>query len=130
AAPAQRVVDFLTGQSSTDLPRSSYPLGVTPSDLHEVLPPSITGPMKDALRDFDRKLAGFAGPQAILIAPETRTTSPIRFERTEDLQSTTLPGLYPIGEGAGYAGGIISSALDGLRAARAIAAGLPLQSCG
>lgn len=128
AAPAQRVTDFLARRASQDLPRSSYPLGITAADLHDVLPDAITGPMKEALRDFDRKLAGFAGGDAILVAPETRTTSPVRFARTDDLQSVSLPGLYPIGEGAGYAGGIISSALDGLRAARAIAGRAP--ACG
>ncbi len=125
AAPAQRVVDFLAGRASAEVPRSSYPLGITPVDLHEVLPDTVTGPMKHALRDFDKKLAGFAGGDGVLIAPETRTTSPVRFERTEDLQSVSLPGLVPVGEGAGYAGGIISSALDGLRAARALVAAAP-----
>ncbi len=122
AAPAQRVVDFLADRPSTDLPRTSYPMGVAPCDLRAVLPPLVVEGMKEALRAFDRKLPGFAGPDAVLIAPETRTTSPVRFLRDERQQSTTLRGLYPIGEGAGYAGGIVSSALDGLRAARAVTA--------
>jgi uncharacterized FAD-dependent dehydrogenase len=122
AAPAQRVVDFLADQPSTELPRTSYPLGVVPVDLRLVLPPSVVEGMKGALRAFDRKLPGFAGPDAVLIAPETRTTSPVRFLRDDQQQSTTVVDLYPIGEGAGYAGGIVSSALDGLRAARAVTA--------
>lgn len=125
AAPAQRVADFLADRPSADLPRTSYPLGVVSTDLRTVLPPLVVEGMKAALVAFDRKLPGFAGPDAVLIAPETRTTSPVRFLRGEDQQSATLPGLYPIGEGAGYAGGIVSSALDGLRAARAITSAAP-----
>lgn len=120
AAPAQRVVDFLADRPSSDLPKTSYPMGVVPVDLREVLPPLVVQGMKDALAAFDRTLPGFAGPDAVLIAPETRTTSPVRFLRDEQQQSTTVRDLFPIGEGAGYAGGIVSSALDGLRAARAI----------
>jgi uncharacterized FAD-dependent dehydrogenase len=120
AAPAQRVVDFLADRPSETLPRTSYPLGVTPVDLREVLPPLVVAGMKAALVAFDRKLPGFAGEDAVLIAPETRTTSPVRFLRDDRQESTTVRGLFPIGEGAGYAGGIVSSALDGLRAARAI----------
>jgi uncharacterized FAD-dependent dehydrogenase len=95
---------------------------VAPVDLHDVLPEGIVGGLKAALRAFDRQLPGFAGPDAVLIAPETRTTSPLRFSRDDAMQSTTLPGLLPIGEGAGYAGGIASAALEGVRAGDAIAA--------
>lgn len=121
-APAQRVVDLLAGRPSTDLPRTSHPLGVEPADLREVLPAPIVGGIIAALRHFDRKLRGFAGTDGILIAPETRTTAPLRFLRDEHLEAEGLPGLLPVGEGAGYAGGIISAALDGLRAARSVAA--------
>lgn len=121
AAPAQRVRDLLGGRPSSDLPRTSYPHGVVPADLRDLLPPSVIDGMLQGLRSFDRELPGFAGDEAVLIAPETRTTSPVRFLRDAQQQSTTVGGLYPIGEGAGYAGGIVSSALDGLRAARAIA---------
>ncbi len=121
AAPAQRVADLLAGRGSTDVPRTSYPLGITPTDLREVLPQPVIDGMLAALMAFERRLAGFAGPEAVLIAPETRTTSPVRFLRDDEQASVSLPGLYPIGEGAGFAGGIVSSALDGLRAARAIA---------
>lgn len=123
-APAQRVVDFLEGRASTELPRTSYPLGVVPGDLAAVLPPSVVAGMKRALRSFERDIPGYAGPEGVLIAPETRTTAPLRFLRGDDLQSPSLPGLLPVGEGAGYAGGIVSAALDGFRAAEAVIAGV------
>ena len=118
-APAQLVVDLLAGRASTELPKVSYTLGVQPADLREVLPEPLIEGMVAALRHFDHRLPGFAGPQAVLIAPETRTTAPLRFLRDERLNSSSLPGLVPVGEGAGYAGGIISAALDGFRAAQA-----------
>ena len=117
-APAQRVEDLLAGRPSTEIPRTSFPLGVTPVDLRDLLPPSIVEGMISAILAFDRKVPGFAGAEAVLIAPETRTTSPVRYLRGDDQQSVSIRGLYPAGEGAGYGGGIISSALDGFRAAR------------
>jgi len=117
-APAQRVHDFLADRASRDLPRTSYTLGTSPADLREVLPPPIVQGMKEAIRHFERRLPGFAGPEAVLIAPETRTTAPLRFLRDEALTSTTVADLMPVGEGAGYAGGIVSAALDGFRAAQ------------
>jgi uncharacterized FAD-dependent dehydrogenase len=119
-APAQRFVDLVAGKAGTDLPKTSYPMGIAPYDLRELLPSYVVDGMIGAIRFFDRKLPGFAGPEALLIAPETRTTSPVRFLRDERQQSTTVQDLFPIGEGAGYGGGIISCALDGYRAARAI----------
>jgi uncharacterized FAD-dependent dehydrogenase len=121
AAPAQLAVDFLAGRMSTALPRTSYPLGVVPGDLRELLGPLVTDGLERALHAFERTIPGFAGPDAVLIAPETRTTSPVRFLRDERRCSTTVEDLFPIGEGAGYAGGIVSSALDGLRAAAEVA---------
>ncbi len=121
-APAQRVVDFLAGRASTELPRTSYPLGVEPTDLAAILPAPVVEGMRRALRHFDRDIPGYAGPEGVLIAPETRTTAPLRFLRGDDLQSPSLPGLLPVGEGAGYAGGIVSAALDGFRAAEAVIA--------
>ncbi|MEQ1501748.1 MAG: FAD-dependent protein [Myxococcota bacterium] len=121
-APAQRVVDLVAGRGSVEVPKSSYPLGLTATDLRELLPTEVIAGMLAALRSFDREVPGFAGEEAVLIAPETRTTSPVRFHRDEAGCSTTVGDLFPIGEGAGYAGGIVSSALDGLRAARAITA--------
>lgn len=123
AAPAQRVVDLLEGRASTELPRTSFPMGVVASDLAALLPREVVEGMRAAIRRFEADLPGFAGPEGILIAPETRTTSPVRFPRGANLESTTLPGLIPCGEGAGYAGGIISAALDGFRAAEAVIAG-------
>jgi uncharacterized FAD-dependent dehydrogenase len=121
AAPAQLVPDFLVGRISASLPRTSYPLGVVPGDLRELLGPFVTEGLERALHAFERTIPGFAGPDGVLIAPETRTTSPVRFLRDERRCSTTVADLYPIGEGAGYAGGIVSSALDGLRAAAEVA---------
>ena len=117
-APAQRVEDFLAGRVSSELPRVSYPMGVTSVELRDVLPDVIVRGMVEALRHFGRRLPGFDGPEGVLIAPETRTTAPLRFHRDRGTyESTSLPGLMPLGEGAGFAGGIASAALDGLRAA-------------
>jgi len=119
AAPAQRVHDFLHKRTSKDLPRCSFPNGVVSYDLWKIFPDSISTGIAEALRYFDKQIPGFAGEDGVLIAPETRTSAPLRFLRTEQLYSTSLDGLMPIGEGAGYAGGIASAALDGLRAAQA-----------
>ncbi len=124
-APAQRVADFLAGQVSATLPRTSYHPGITAWDLNALLPPSVCWRMKEGLSFFNRKLRGFAGEEALLIGCETRTSSPVRIPReTDTLQHPELPGLFPCGEGAGYAGGIVSAALDGRRCAEAVAADL------
>lgn len=120
AAPAQRVPDFLQGVASSDLPKASYPMGIRPVPLTQVLPAPIIEGMKAAILRFEQDIPGFAGAEGVLIAPESRTTAPLRFLRGDDLQSSSLPGLLPVGEGAGYAGGIISAALDGFRAAEAL----------
>ncbi len=120
-APAQLVVDLLAGRPSTELPRTSYTLGTTPADLRDVLPAPLVGGIIAALQHFNRQIPGFAGEEAVLIAPETRTSAPIRFLRGADLHSVGLPGILPVGEGAGYAGGIVSAALDGLRAVQSLA---------
>lgn len=119
-APAQRVEDLLAGRPTEDLGRTSYTNGVQPADLRAVLPPPLIAGLEAALRHFDRRIRGFAGPEGVLIAPETRTTAPLRFRRDKAGQSTTLADLLPVGEGAGYAGGIVSAALDGYRAATAV----------
>jgi uncharacterized FAD-dependent dehydrogenase len=119
-APAQRIEDFLAGRESVDLPRTSYPQGVAPVDLRRVLPEGIAGGLRKALRQFDTDIPGFAGPEGVLIAPETRTTAPLRFLRDRALHSVSVADLLPVGEGAGYAGGIISAALDGVRAAESL----------
>ncbi len=116
-APAQRVQDFLADRQSKDLPKTSYTLGTASVDLRDVLPEPVVETMKQAIVHFERRVPGFSGPEGVLIAPETRTTAPLRFERDEAYCSTSVKDLMPVGEGAGYAGGIISAALDGYRAA-------------
>ncbi|MCH5285304.1 MAG: FAD-binding protein [Akkermansiaceae bacterium] len=124
-APAQRVQDFLAGRLSSPLPRTSYRPGITPWDLTTLLPQGVSERMKEGLRLFERNIPGFAGEDALLIGCETRTSSPVRIPREDTtLQHPELAGLYPCGEGAGYAGGIVSAALDGRRCAEAIAAAL------
>ena len=124
-APAQRVEDFLKGIPSTG-PGSvepTYQPGVHWCDLHEVLPQQLTRAMEQAIPKLDGSLKGFASPDAVLTAPETRSSSPVRILRGEDRQSA-IRGLYPCGEGAGYAGGIMSAAVDGIQTAEAILAEL------
>ena len=121
-APCQLTGDLLKGVRSTKL-RSvspSYLPGVLPGDLQDVLPGFIVSSIREALPLLGRKLRGFDHPDAVLTAPETRSSSPVRIPRGEDLQSVDLPGLYPCGEGAGYAGGITSAAVDGVRCAEAV----------
>lgn len=120
-APAQRVEDFLKGRVSADLPEMSYFPGGNPAPLHEIMPKGVTRRMQDGLRLFDRRIRGYAGREALLLGFETRTSSPLRVPREkESLQHPELPGLFPCGEGAGYAGGIVSAALDGMRVAEAV----------
>jgi len=124
-APATRVTDFLAGKPSQDLPASSYEPGLTPVDLGAVLAASglpLADRLRDALRVFDKQLRGYGTGDAVLVGVESRTSSPVRMPRDpETLQAPGRAGLYPAGEGAGYAGGIVSAALDGVRIARAIA---------
>ena len=120
-APAQLVGDLLAGRPSTGC-RSvtpTYRPGVTWCDLSQVLPERILGALKQAIPELDRSLKGFADPDAVLTAPETRSSSPVRIVRDETRQSS-LRGLYPAGEGAGYAGGIMSAAIDGIMSAEAV----------
>ena len=128
-APAQRVGDFLAGNASNGpgTVQPTYRPGVTWCDLHDVLPETITRSIAQALPGLDRNLAGFADPNAVLTAPETRSSSPIRILRDESRQSV-LKGLYPCGEGAGYAGGIMSAAIDGIQCAEAVIARVGEQS--
>lgn len=123
AAPVQRVEDFLRGIPSSSFGEvlPTYAAGTAFADLHAVLPTGVAETLKGALADMDRKLRGFAHPDALLTGAETRTSSPLRIERDADgLQSLSTQGLFPCGEGAGYAGGITSSAVDGLRVADAV----------
>ena len=122
AAPAQRVGDFLNGTPSPESlkNRSTYRPAVCFGDLRETLPAFVTDTLALALPQFDRKLRGFAAPDALMVGVETRSSSPVRLLRDRSLQSN-LRGLYPCGEGAGYAGGIVSAAVDGIRVAEAVA---------
>ena len=129
-APAQRVTDFVYGKVSTTLPSSSYIPGLASADLRNVLPIEVTHRIADAIRQFDRKMRGYLTNEAVLVATESRTSSPIRMPRkAETLESVSMQRLYPCGEGAGYAGGIMSAAMDGQRVARAIAASLNQTAC-
>ena len=123
-APAQLVGDFLAHRKSTALGavQPTYKPGVKLCDLHEVLPERITKVLENALPELDKRLRGFASPDAVMTAPETRSSSPVRIVRDETRQSA-LRGLYPCGEGAGYAGGIMSAAVDGILTAEAILKG-------
>ena len=123
AAPVQRVEDFLQDRVSSRFGdvTPTYGAGTAFADLREVLPSPVIGALKSAIVDMDRRLKGFACPDAVLTAVESRTSSPLRIERDESMQSIGVQGLYPCGEGAGYAGGITSSAADGLRIAAAVA---------
>jgi uncharacterized protein len=112
--PAQRVPDFLAKRKSVDLPSSSYVPGLVSVNLHQVLPKAISDSLVRALLEFEARYPGFAGPEALLIGTETRTSSPVRIPRSESGESKNIANFYPCGEGAGYAGGIISAALDGL----------------
>ncbi len=120
-APAQKVGDFLENRPSTEAGaiQPTYRPGVTWCDLHDVLPEKITGAIAQALPKLDGKLKGYADADAVMTAPETRSSSPVRILRDESRQSA-LRGLYPTGEGAGYAGGIMSAAIDGIMTAEAI----------
>ena len=121
-APAQRMRDFVEGRESKSLPACSYLPGIIPSRLDQWLPAHIGARLQQGFRDFDRKYPGFLTNDAVIVGVESRSSSAIRIPRDPDtLQSVSTPGLYPCGEGAGYAGGITSSALDGINAALKIA---------
>ena len=118
-APAQRMTDFMAGTLSTSLPATSYLQGLVSSPLHELLPPAIVNRLREALMIFDRRLKGFLTSEALLVAVESRTSAPIRIPRDpKTLMHPQALGLFPCGEGAGYAGGITSSAMDGQRVAQ------------
>ena len=122
-APAQRVGDFLAGRPSTALGEvvPSYKPGVTMTDLSNCAPDYAIEAIREAIPAFDRKINGFAMDDAILTGVETRTSSPIRIKRNTAYESINTSGLYPAGEGAGYAGGILSAAVDGIEVAEAVA---------
>jgi uncharacterized FAD-dependent dehydrogenase len=123
AAPGQLVGDFIAGKPSTALGEvtPSYRPGVTPTDLSTCLPAYAIEAIREALPAFGRQIKGFDRADAVLTGVETRTSSPIRIRRGDDFQSLNTPGLYPAGEGAGFAGGILSAAVDGIKVAEAVA---------
>ncbi len=122
AAPSQRMADFVNNRISADLPATSYSPGIISSPLHFWMPKDICTRLQQGFKDFGRKSHGFLTNEAILIAMETRTSAPVRIVRdNETLQHVVVRGLYPAGEGAGYAGGIVSAAIDGERCADALA---------
>lgn len=124
-APATSVQDFLKGRASGNLPPTSFRPFAVPADVSTCLPDFVQEQLRGAIPDFDKKIHGFASRQALLLAIESRTSSPVQMIRGEDGQSVSHRGLYPCGEGAGFAGGITSAAVDGIRVAEWIA-----QTCG
>jgi len=120
AAPAMRISDFVSNKPSGLLANSRFKPSVEATDIRQILPSWLSAPLAEGLKAFDRKMKGFVSEQANMLAVESRTSSPIRITRNEHLQSVSIQGLYPVGEGAGYAGGIVSAAVDGLKAASVI----------
>jgi uncharacterized FAD-dependent dehydrogenase len=116
-APAQRVSDFIDGRPSSSPIETSYTGGTLPSNLRACLPEPVANGIAQALVAFGRRMRGFDGPAATLLGVETRTSSPVRVLRGPEGRAQGLEGLYPAGEGAGYAGGIVSAAVDGIRVA-------------
>ncbi len=116
-APAQRVTSFIKNKRDRSLPPLSYKGGAEIADINKIVPPWIADEIKNALFKFNNKMKGFITEDAVIIGAETRSSSPVRILRGGDYQSVTIKGLFPVGEGAGYAGGIVSSAVDGIKAA-------------
>jgi hypothetical protein len=124
-APGQRMTDFVEGKISSSLPATSYLPGIRPAPVHELFPPKLYHRLKNALISFDRKQRGFLTREAVVLAVESRTSCPVKIPRDgASLMHPSVLNLYPCGEGAGYAGGIVSSAMDGQRVARKIAENL------
>ncbi|HNZ91030.1 MAG TPA: FAD-dependent oxidoreductase, partial [Acidovorax sp.] len=126
SAPGQLVGDFIAGRPSKDLGsvQPSYQPGVALGDLHGALPGYAIAALREALPVFGRKIKGYDMPDAVLTGVETRTSAPLRIDRGDNLQSPNTPGLYPAGEGAGYAGGILSAGVDGIKVGEAVARSL------
>ena len=121
-APAQRMEDFILRRDSSDLPTCSYPPGIVPATMDDVLPAAVASCLREGLKAFGEKMRGYRTNEAVLVAVESRTSSPVRIPRDPiTLEHPQVRGLYPCAEGAGYAGGIASAAMDGMRVARAIA---------
>ncbi|MEM8710617.1 MAG: FAD-dependent protein, partial [Planctomycetota bacterium] len=125
AAPAQRASDFVSGEESTGELRTSYGFGAVPRRVDHLLPPEVRDALREALARFDRTIPGFAGPEGLLVGIETRSSGPVRMTRDRETRlAMGFGNLYPAGEGAGYAGGIMSAAIDGARSAKAAVAAL------
>ncbi len=120
AAPAMRITDFVHRRAGGMLAPTRFKPMAVAADLHEIFPSWLSRPLAAGLTAFDHKMRGYISAEANLLGSETRTSSPLRIVRNEHMQSPSLAGLYPVGEGAGYAGGIVSAAVDGLKAAEAI----------
>lgn len=121
-APAQRLVDFAENKVSSSLPGCSYLPGLHSTSLKEVLPSFIHNSLQQAFKEYGKKMRGYFTNEAVVVATESRTSSPVRIPRDGiTLQHPQISNLYPCGEGAGYAGGIVSAAMDGERVARQIA---------
>jgi uncharacterized FAD-dependent dehydrogenase len=120
-APAQRMVDFSSGKVSASLPGCSYLPGIHSADLGAVLPKTVHESLQIAFREFGKKLKGYFTNDAVVVATESRTSSPVRIPRNDNLHHPQIKKLYPCAEGAGYAGGIVSAAMDGERVANMIA---------
>ena len=119
--PAQNLLDFLNGITSQELAITSYKPGIIAADLADILPGFVTEALKIGFKQFGNKMKGFLTNNAVLHGIESRTSSPVRIPRTDKLQHPNLNWLYPCGEGAGYAGGIVSAAIDGRKCIEAIA---------
>jgi uncharacterized FAD-dependent dehydrogenase len=121
-APAQRLVDFVNNRASTDLPKCSYQPGIVPTRLDQVLPSFVAKRLQKAFDLFGKSMRGYLTNEAVIVGVESRTSSPVSIPRDrETMQHTQLKNLYPVGEGAGYAGGIVSAAIDGMKAVEKIA---------
>jgi uncharacterized FAD-dependent dehydrogenase len=120
--PAQRLLDFVQGKESTDFPRTSYVPGITPVNFNELLPSFVLDRLKKAFVRFDKKMKGFLTNDAVVHGPESRTSSPVLIPRNpETFEHPEISGIFPCAEGAGYAGGIVSAAIDGMKCVDAIA---------
>jgi uncharacterized FAD-dependent dehydrogenase len=128
--PIQRAADFLAGRDTLDVPPNSYPRGAVPGRVAELVPPLVVEALRHGLPVMDRRWGGRFLPEATLVGPEARGSAPVRILRDEaSREAPGIEGVYPVGEGAGYAGGIVSAAVDGLRSAKAIVARYaPLES--
>jgi uncharacterized FAD-dependent dehydrogenase len=123
-APAQRLLDFVSNKTSSSLPKSSYHPGITPSALNEWLPPVIGRALQEGFRAFEKKMRGFLTNEAVILGVESRTSAPVKVPRDrETFEHIQVKGLFPCGEGAGYAGGIVSSAIDGEKCAEKVVEG-------